>query len=318
MKFFLLLSAIALSFGAKQPQNNIVPVDPTVSGSCLNTVNPHTYSFTISGALPSLDVYFSVYLDNGDHVFDAGTDQLLWSVAPANAVHITPGNPYFSGSLNYPNPLASTQRIFVVVTVVGRAYSTTGEILPCPSGGPLPVTLTDFTAVAGKGGVLLNWATASEENNAGFEIQKSVTADFAAIGFENTKAINGNSSSTLSYDFVDKNTTAGISYYRLKQTNLDGRFTYSEIRKVYGNNDKSHPVLIAPNPAVNKITHILLPFSFGQTDIAVINVSGVTVKAIRNSYQKNIELAGMPSGIYMVKVTDRLTNSVYTEKLIVQ
>ncbi len=91
---------------------------------------------------------------------------------------------------------------------------------------PLPIELLSFTAKYQDGKVLLKWATGSEINNDFFTLERSHDAVNAeAIGFVEGA---GNSSQTLHYNFVDHDPLPGISYYRLKQTDYDGSFEYSQ------------------------------------------------------------------------------------------
>jgi hypothetical protein len=91
---------------------------------------------------------------------------------------------------------------------------------------PLPIELLSFTAKYQDGIVLLNWATGSEINNDYFTLERSRDAlNAEIIGFVDGA---GNSSRTLHYQFVDRDPLPGISYYRLKQTDYDGSFEYSQ------------------------------------------------------------------------------------------
>ncbi|MBW6498623.1 MAG: hypothetical protein K0B09_09560 [Bacteroidales bacterium] len=91
---------------------------------------------------------------------------------------------------------------------------------------PLPIELLSFTAKYQDGKVLLNWATGSEINNDYFTLERSRDAvDAEIIGFIDGA---GNSSHTLHYQFIDHDPLPGISYYRLKQTDYDGSFEYSQ------------------------------------------------------------------------------------------
>jgi hypothetical protein len=98
-----------------------------------------------------------------------------------------------------------------------------------PLDAPLPVTLTSFTAKLAEGKVMLNWATATEVNNYGFEIERSLVighqslANWEKVGFVQG---NGNSYSQKQYSFTDENPPAGNLQYRLKQIDTDGGFEY--------------------------------------------------------------------------------------------
>ena len=105
----------------------------------------------------------------------------------------------------------------------------------CGEEGALPVSFRAFTASRSNSVVALKWTTAMESNNLGFEIQRLVgTGTWQAISFIATQAGGGNSSSDLTYTYTDQNSTKGISQYRIRQIDIDGRSKLSEIRVVRG------------------------------------------------------------------------------------
>jgi hypothetical protein len=98
------------------------------------------------------------------------------------------------------------------------------------NGSPLPITLLDFDAQAIMDHVELTWSTASEINNDFFTIERSLDGqNFEAIGIVDGA---GNSNQVLNYRMIDTNPAQGYNYYRLKQTDFDGNFDYSDIRVV--------------------------------------------------------------------------------------
>ncbi len=119
--------------------------------------------------------------------------------------------------------------------------------------GIVPVELSSFIASAADGKAELKWQTASELNNYGFEIQKrtanndeQIKNNWQKIGFVNGK---GTTTDINNYSFVDENILAGKTFYRLKQLDFDGSFTYSNEAEV----DASVPVIFSleqnyPNP----------------------------------------------------------------------
>ena len=94
--------------------------------------------------------------------------------------------------------------------------------------GTLPVSLINFSATPKDNAILLRWSTASEFNNLGFELQRSIDGNngWSAIAFVNGA---GNSNSTINYSYADENLSASRYYYRLKQIDIDQRFAYSPI-----------------------------------------------------------------------------------------
>jgi predicted GH43/DUF377 family glycosyl hydrolase len=95
---------------------------------------------------------------------------------------------------------------------------------------PVPVELTSFTASALGNEVALNWTTATELNNYGFEIQrKALGREFATVAFVKGQ---GTTTQQNQYSFLDKNLDEGKYFYRLKQMDYGGQFSYSQIVEV--------------------------------------------------------------------------------------
>jgi hypothetical protein len=116
----------------------------------------------------------------------------------------------------------------------------------------LPIGLVDFTAVADNNLVNLQWTTSSESNNSYFTIEKSQDAvNFVFVGKISTQAPGGNSSTPLNYESQDPNPYTGVSYYRLKQTDLDGNDKYSAIVAV--DFVKKQSLVVYPNPTKGAI-----------------------------------------------------------------
>jgi hypothetical protein len=101
-------------------------------------------------------------------------------------------------------------------------------VVTMPTPGPRPVTLTEFAGRRQGAGVRLNWRTASEQQNAGFEVQRQteVAGYFQAIGFV---AGRGTATAPSSYSFPDDAAPAGTAYYRLRQIDQNGTATYSPV-----------------------------------------------------------------------------------------
>jgi hypothetical protein len=97
---------------------------------------------------------------------------------------------------------------------------------------PLPVVLTAFDAARSGLNAQLIWATASEKNNAGFEVQVSADGStFRKLTFVASK--NGNSNASQNYTYIDTEANkAGIRYYRLRQVDIDGTEDFSPVRAV--------------------------------------------------------------------------------------
>lgn len=184
-------------------------------------------------------------------------------------------------------------------------------------GGPLPVSLVKFNAATRGNGISLTWETATELNNQGFEIERrSANGKYEKIGFVASKAVGGNGFDQ-SYSFEDNSTqTKGVTYYRLRQVDLDGKATYSEIRGV--RTGKGLIVLsVYPNPS-RGTTNVAIPSGIGSVDVSVDDFTGKSVQRFVGIASSNLQLNNLKPGIYMVRVTIRATGEVISEKIAVQ
>lgn len=149
---------------------------------------------------------------------------------------------------------------------------------------PLPVELISFSASVVKNSVMLTWKTATEVNNLGFEVQRrALNEDWAKIGFVNGY---GTSSSTKEYSFLDKNFSSDKYFYRLKQIDADGSFTYSGIVNV----DLNQPNQFRleqnyPNP-FNPSTSISYQIANDNlVTLKIFNALGNAVATLVNEFQ---------------------------------
>lgn len=117
---------------------------------------------------------------------------------------------------------------------------------------PLPVTLTSFSAAAQGTGAAVRWATASEQHNAGFEVQRSANGrDFTPLAFV---AGAGTTPSTHTYQYTDATPLRTTCYYRLKQLDIDGTFAYSPVVVVQAAASSPTASSIYPNPTADRAT----------------------------------------------------------------
>ena len=173
--------------------------------------------------------------------------------------------------------------------------------------GITPVELTSFTVSINQNSVTLNWQTATETNNQGFQIERRKTQDersdkWNAIGFVNG---NGTTTEPQSYSFIDKNLETGKYQYRLKQIDFDGSFEYSNIIEVeiYSPTEFSLSQNY-PNP-FNPATNIQYAISSRQlVTLKVYDVLGKEVAILVNeekpagSYDVEFNASNLASGIY--------------------
>ncbi len=173
----------------------------------------------------------------------------------------------------------------------------------------LPVTLLNFTGERVGSTNQLSWSTASESNNTGFELQRSADGtNFSKLSFVATKSEGGNSNRNLKYDFTDSKPFATSNYYRLKQIDKDGKFSYSNVVLVKGTKATALSIAsIYPNPAVNNLRLAIASPNNEKVTLVVTDLAGRIV--MQNSTQlvagdNNLQLnvKGLAKGSYSIKV----------------
>lgn len=181
-------------------------------------------------------------------------------------------------------------------------------------GGPVPVIMYGFTGTA-KGEInYLEWSTASESNNKGFEVQRSADAtDFRSIGFVNAQSDNGSSASNIHYRFQDLKPFSTITYYRLKQVDRDGRGVFSNLVMIRGRGaSRLNIANIYPNPVGNQATMVLTTTRGGFVNFLVTDLVGRTFisKVLPVKMGDNIipiNTANFGPGVYLVRVIHQHT-----------
>lgn len=160
----------------------------------------------------------------------------------------------------------------------------------------LPVEMLYFKGEGLEKGNLLKWATESEENNAGFEIQKSIDGrSFDEIDFVYSDA---KSYEQKVYEYFDKDVTGPVAYYRLKQIDFDGRFEYSNIVAINRNNAAVTKLLIFPNPVQDVLT-----IENGEGFASVYNILGQLYQQFEVNDSKYLFYTNnLPKGIYVLQI----------------
>jgi len=173
---------------------------------------------------------------------------------------------------------------------------------------PLPVTYLNFTVSKQGSDVKLQWTTSMEQNNRGFEVQRSTDgSSWNVIGF--VKGM-GNSQASLYYSFADKLIEEGIYYYRLRQVDYDGKSEISKILQVsYGLNLSLELLQNRPNP-FNSVTTIdmIIPKA-GRVELILYDQMGRPLQQLMNEvkmagkYSIPVNRNGLSSGTYYYKLS---------------
>jgi hypothetical protein len=172
----------------------------------------------------------------------------------------------------------------------------------------IPVELTSFTGYVTNGSVYLNWMTATETNNQGFEIQRSIGNNpFTTIGYVSG---NGTSTEVNHYNYTDNTSgLGGTILYRLKQIDLDGTFTYSntielDFAPISYSLSQNYPNPFNPSTVINYSVA-----EKGVTTIKLYNILGSEVATLVNEVKEpgmhkiDFDGTGLSSGVYIYKMT---------------
>jgi hypothetical protein len=179
------------------------------------------------------------------------------------------------------------------------------EFMISVSSSPLPITLLGLKGERIKDQVKLTWTTIQEINNKGFEIEYALNAqNFNKITFVDGK---GNTSQMTNYEFDVVNEEGG--YFRLKQIDFNGNFSYSHIIFVEGTKVKIFKIY--PNPTNENLTIQFNNFNSQITNIVIYDFKGVIVKEFQsNENTVKLKVNDLMKGIYFVKVGNQVQKLV--------
>lgn len=226
----------------------------------------------------------------------------------------TPSTAYDSEVLNVP----CNSNFTVVIT---RRTSSNGECgggecgntitVRGPFGGILPVSLSSFTAKRDNSLVTLDWTAESESNLKEYQVEIN-----SGLGFTPVKTVAAkNSGISNSYNVISNFSSKQSVQYRLKMVDNDGKFVYSQVVLVKGE-DQNFDFSIFPNPGSSFDTKVLISGLVKTGRIQVMDMSGRVVKnLVINS--SSISLGTLPTGVFMVKLIDAITAEVVTKRLVI-
>ncbi len=233
------------------------------------------------------------------HIYDVTDvdDVLLVEATKMTKTYTANTNP--SGDISYKKTVNGdgtiTMQFFQLINNNGLASHT----LQFESDGTLPVTLTSFTASLTNNQNTLNWATSSESNSLGFEIESSTDGvTFSKIGFVASKNA-GNSSATSTYSFRDLSATANTTYYRLKQVDYDGNFDYSAIKAISNPLNGGNKFSVYPNPAVD---YVEISGDMTGVSLQLFTTSGVKINVNSIIEGNKLDVSGLNAGIYILSI----------------
>ncbi|WP_420154820.1 choice-of-anchor E domain-containing protein [Siphonobacter sp.] len=235
-----------------------------------------------------------------------------------------------SGNLAIPTTVESSTTISgagnletVVSTEVGAGVCVTYEYTPTS----LPVSLVAFTVKPeGSHAARLQWSTAAERNNAFFEVQHSTNGK----SFETVNSVIGKGTTQVrqEYAFTHENLNPQLlHYYRLKQVDQDGSFTYSPIRSLQLADYKGILLQVASNPVVDGNVKVLIDYSDENlkksTSVQLYSLQGKVIASqqlelVNGRNEVHFPVHGVAPGLYLVSLKNDSLGSAKTFKVMIQ
>lgn len=189
-------------------------------------------------------------------------------------------------------------------SILGFAYanSSTGISPNGFSVSTLPVVFNSFYATRSNNNVVLSWSTSMEHDSRNFEVQRSLDGTNWTVIAIMLGA--GNSSSVQQYSYTDKNMTAAVAYYRIRQVDINGDYDYSTIKTIRANEAAAATKVYVTGNTVN------IEFNKevkNPVTVRIINMNGQVIGRRDNqqaSYRISIDMNNHVAGMYLVQLND--------------
>ena len=173
----------------------------------------------------------------------------------------------------------------------------------------LPIHLQRFSGQKSGATNILRWTTASEQNNTGFEVQRSGNGtDYSVTGFVKAQSVDGNSSTALNYNFIDYAPSGTVQYYRLRQVDLDGKSEYSNVVVINGETSASLTITnVYPNPAISGINILVGSPVKDKLSVSVMDINGnVAIQRVAyvevGNNSMNVDVSMLAAGMYQIRL----------------
>jgi len=291
-------------------KNNILYVTRTGSGNKAGLQLASTTNLS-TGLSSDYNVF---WVPGGTSVRRGTTAYTLsaWQTASSKDANSVEADPIFQATgeptnLAINNIALAGTGITVDITGLTRGSSPDPGAFEFPQNAPLPVQFSYFNGQRDGQQNKLNFGTATETNNHGFDVERSADGrSFEAIGFVASKGDAGNSSDPLHYHFIDARPLSSTNYYRLRQVDLNGKFSYSGIVVIKSGPVTSLELVMAyPNPVRDQLGLIFQTPVKETLQVTVTDIGGRILQT--NSRQlaagsNNISLntTQLASGSYVI------------------
>jgi hypothetical protein len=262
-------------------------------------------TITITGNLTNVG---NVAIELGGATPGTGYDQILVS----GTATLTSGTVTVTLISGYDPPAGTS---FVILDAASSTGTFTGITLPALTGGKtwatpvydnaagtvtimvnsvLPVELTKFDVKRTQTSSMLTWTTASEKDNAIFNIEQSTNGtEYQTVGQVKGR---GTTATATNYNFEHSTPSVGINYYRLKQVDIDGKATFSAVKSlVFGKNGLVVKTTLVKDALVVVVSDEVV------TPLSIFNISGQQVLNIKVQGEQRIDVSALPIGLYLIR-----------------
>lgn len=230
-----------------------------------------------------------------------------------NTADLWAGNTLILSGIPAITPTQTLDNFKLLFNGTGGGAIVLDDILVTTGTNALPVNISSFKANMQGSANQLTWVTATEINNKGFYVQRQSQN---GATWENLGFVTGNNVAST-YSFKD-NSPLTNSYYRIKQIDLDGKESFSQVINV-NQKSKAH-ILIGPNPASNFVTINLDRISTSTNPMATATLYDLSGKKVLTQNSKgvtfNIDISNLVKGTYLLNI--QIENEIFTEKIVKQ
>lgn len=190
--------------------------------------------------------------------------------------------------------------------------------------GPLPIRLAEFTGRMESTEDILEWTTSMEAHNDYFVLEHSIDGQsFSFLSKVSSKAVEGNSSTPITYSTINPFPSSGRNYYRLQQVDVNG--SKNVVSEVLLLNRTSNAIIasLAPNPCIDKTTLSLDASRNAQYTLLLYNTLGQEVyrsqiEGKAGHQTVDVNLHGFSGGVYVISLRDMRNQELFTQRLIKQ
>lgn len=312
-----------LTFASANGKSLVINDTLIVYGDLLFDANRNDAGITI-GANNVLIIFGSLEMGKNNAGINLAAGSVLVVsgniTASGNNGEITGDGSYYTNGLtggmtnNSSNPQGTSDDLS------DNGYTSIEEFVDGGGDIPLPVALLYFS-VENKNGINVKWATATENNNDYFSVERSEDGEyFYEIGQVDG---NGNSKTQIDYSFADKFAFAPVEYYRLNQVDFDGQSERFQARRIETSTDGSKQEIIIPSVISNGKIPIRSNRPFQIRELTMHSLAGAEVRNIKvdpiqqEVLKFEIDVGALSEGIYLLKFHSA-EGSLFTKRLLIK